>query len=618
MGEYVIIGTAGHIDHGKSALVTALTGKAMDRLAEERRRGITIDLNFAPLELDGVIAAGIVDVPGHEDFVRTMVAGASGIDLVLLVVDAVEGIRPQTLEHLAVVEQLRIPRGIPVLTKIDIAEPDWVDLVEADLMERLATSPVQFGPVARVSSVTGSGIDALRERIRQFADGTIRRSDDLARLPIDRAFALAGVGTVVTGTMWSGTVAVGDAVRIEPGGLEARVRSVESHGRAVDCSAPGFRTALGLAGVDVASIGRGQTLLNGADDWSPTRICDAVLNLLPDAPRALTGRARVRVHHGTAEVMARVYPREPIQPGASGAARLVLEAPLVVRGGDRLVLRSYSPVATIGGGWIVDPEPPRKAGWQSQLLSDDPAERLDGLLQRRSQGIPVSAVPRVLGVPMPAGVDERSAVLVGDRLLYRPEFEAIRGGLLGRLEAWHRQSPTTPGISLETLRAGFGAHAWLADEWVARLSAEGLVRVTDGLAALASHRASSAGGDEEVEAVVAQVERAGLEGLTVTQLGDLVRVKDLRGALRIGVDRGLLEAVERDRYLGAPALAQAAEAIRAAGQGNAEIQPAAIRDRIGLSRKHVIPLLEWADRKGITWRDREGRRRLKPSGDRPT
>jgi len=608
----VIIGTAGHIDHGKSALVTALTGKAMDRLAEERRRGITIDLNFAPLELDGVVAAGIVDVPGHEDFVRTMVAGASGIDVVLLVVDAVEGIRPQTLEHLAVVEQLRIPRGIPVLTKIDIAEPDWIDLVEADLMERLARSPVRFEPVARVSSVTGAGIDDLRERIRRSADPTIRRSDDLTRLPIDRAFALAGVGTVVTGTMWSGTVAVGDPVRIEPGGFEARVRSVESHGRAVDRSAPGFRTAVGLAGVDVASVSRGQTLINGAASWSPTRICDSVLNLLSDAPRPLTGRTRVRVHHGTAEVMARVYPRETIQPGGSGAARLVLEAPLVVRGGDRLVLRSYSPVATIGGGWIVDPEPPRKAGWPGQLLSEDPAERLSGLLQRRTQGIPLSAVPRVLGSPRPANADDR-AVLIGDRLLYRPDFEAIRGGLLGRLEAWHRQSPTTPGISLETLRAGLGAQAWLADEWLARLSAEGLVRVAEGLAALASHRPASAGGDDEVKAVVAQVEAAGLEGLTVTQLTGLVRVKDLRGALRIGVDRGLLEAVEHDRYLAAPALAQAAEAIRAAGQGNVEIQPAAIRDRIGLSRKHVIPLLEWADRKGITWRDREGRRRLKPA-----
>jgi len=611
----VIIGTAGHIDHGKSALVTALTGKAMDRLSEERRRGITIDLNFAPLELDGVVAAGIVDVPGHEDFVRTMVAGASGIDLVLLVVDAVEGIRPQTLEHLAIVEQLRIPRGIPVITKVDLADPDWVDLVEADLAERLGNSPVAFGPVARISSVTGVGVGELRERIRRSAEPTIRRSDDLTRLPIDRAFALAGVGTVVTGTLWSGTVSVGDAVRIEPGGFQGRVRSIESHGRSVALAAPGSRTAVGLAGVEVSSIGRGLTLVGAEDDWPEARSFDAVVTLLPEAPRPLTDRIRVRVHHGTAEVMARVYPRETIRPGGSGLARLVLETPLVVRGADRLVLRSYSPVATIGGGWIVDPDPPRKAAWPSALISPDPAVRLGGLLERRSQGIPRRSLPRILGIPA-AAIHENSAVAVGDRFMHRPAFEALRSGLLGRLEAWHRQSPASPGLSLETLRASLGPHAWLADEWLARLSAQGTVTIADGLAALATHRPSSGGGDEEVQALVARIEEAGLEGLTVAQLAGLVRVKDLRGALRIGVDRGLVDAVEKDRYLAAPALAKAAEAIRAAGQGNVEIQPAAIRDRIGLSRKHVIPLLEWADRKGITWRDREGRRRLVPSGDR--
>ncbi|HKP28481.1 MAG TPA: selenocysteine-specific translation elongation factor [Gemmatimonadales bacterium] len=611
----MIIGTAGHIDHGKSTLVTALTGRAMDRLAEERRRGITIDLNFAPLEIDGVVAAGIVDVPGHEDFVRTMVAGASGIDLVLLVVDAVEGIRPQTLEHLAVVEQLRIPRGIPVLTKTDIADPDWIDLVEMELAERLAASPVAFERVARVSALTGAGIDELKERLRPFEGQVVRPTDGPLRLPIDRAFALAGVGTVVTGTLWSGTVAVGDAVRIEPGALDGRVRSVESHGRSVGPAVPGSRTAIGLAGVELGSIGRGQTLVRATDQWSPVRVIDCVVSQLSDAPRPLVSRNRVRVHHGTAEVMARVYPREPISPGGSGPARLVLESPLIVRGGDRLVLRSYSPVTTIGGGWIADPDPPRKAAWPAEILSTDPRVRLAGLLRRREQGIPASALPRVLGEDLRVQAVP-DAVQVGDRLLHRPEFEELRAGLLGRLEAFHRQEPAAQGISLETLRASLRARAWLADEWLGRLEEDGLVRLADGLAALASHRPSSGGGDEELASVVRQVEAAGLEGTTVSQLAGAVRVRDLRGALRVALDRGLVEAVEMDRYLGTPALAQAAEAIRDAGKDNVEIQPGAVRDRIGLSRKHVIPLLEWADRKGITWRDREGKRRLRPSGDR--
>jgi selenocysteine-specific elongation factor len=611
----VIIGTAGHIDHGKSTLVTALTGRTMDRLAEERRRGITIDLNFAPLEFDGVVTAGIVDVPGHEDFVRTMVAGASGIDLVLLVVDAVEGIRPQTLEHLAVVEQLRIPRGIPVITKVDLADPDWVDLVEIELAERLANSPVLFEGVARVSAVTGAGIEELRARLRQPDGQTGRPMDDLLRLPIDRAFALAGVGTVVTGTLWSGTVAVGDAVRIEPGGLDARVRSVESHGRAVGQGVPGSRTAIGLAGIEVSSIARGQTLVRATDHWTPVRVIDCVVSQLSDAPRPLVSRSRVRVHHGTAEVMARIYPRRPIDPGQSGPARLVLESPLIVRGGDRLVLRSYSPVTTIGGGWIADPDPPRKATWPEEVFAIDPRVRLAGLLLRREQGIPVRALSRFLGEDLPTE-SVPDAVQVGDRFLHRPEFEELRAGLLGRLEAFHRQDPAVQGISIETLRASLGPRAWLADEWLGRLAQEGTVRLADGLAALASHRPSSGGGDEELASVVKHVEAAGLEGATVAQLAGAVRVRDLRGALRVAQDRGLVEAVEQDRYLGAPALAQAAKAIREAGTGNVEIQPAAVRDRIGLSRKYVIPLLEWADRKGITWRDREGRRRLKSSGDR--
>lgn len=611
----MIIGTAGHIDHGKSTLVTALTGRAMDRLAEERRRGITIDLGFAPLEVDGVVAAGIVDVPGHEDFVRTMVAGASGIDLVLLVVDAAEGIRPQTLEHLAVVEQLGIPRGIPVLTKIDLAEPDWIDLVEAELMERLERSNVSFQEAARVSAVTGQGVPELKERIvqtvRRSGSQTARRLDDLLRLPVDRAFAVAGVGTVVTGTHWSGSVTVGDLVRIEPGALEGRVRSVESHGRAVEHAEPGSRTAVGLAGIEVSSIGRGQTLLRASDDWPPTSALDVQVALLPGAPRALAGRTRVRVHLGTAEVMARIYPRSTLAPGTAALARLVLETSLVARGGDRFVLRSYSPVTTIGGGWVTDPDPPRKAGWPAGLAATAPGERLSALLERRAQGIPEGAVPRILGVSWAGGAGDPIAMRVGGRLLAPAEFGRARDAIIARLRDYHTKSPSEAGLSLETLRTGLGKQVWLADEVLRRLVAEGLIRTADGRAALASHRAASEGGGPEVEEVARQVAAAGLEGLTREQLAAATNVKDLAGALRIAATTGRIEAVEPDRYLSAAALAQVAAAIRGVGEGGVEVQPGALRDRIGLSRKHVIPFLEWADRKGITWRDREGRRKLK-------
>jgi selenocysteine-specific elongation factor len=276
----MIVGTAGHIDHGKSALVEALTGRAMDRLAEERRRGITIDLNFAPLELESGTVAGVVDVPGHEDFVRTMVAGASGVDLALLVVAADEGIMPQTLEHLSVLEHLGVPHGIPLLTKSDLVEPDWLELVAAELGERLASSRVAFEPPLPVSARTGEGIDELRRRIGRRARSLVARAPgDLFRLPVDRTFSLAGVGTVVTGTAWSGRLRIGDQVALLPGGALARVRSIQVHGQAVERSEPGHRTAVGLAGIGREAAGRGTVLVHAADPWTPTTALDVELSL---------------------------------------------------------------------------------------------------------------------------------------------------------------------------------------------------------------------------------------------------------------------------------------------------------------------------------------------------
>ncbi len=377
----MIIGTAGHIDHGKSALVTALTGKPMDRLAEERRRGITIDLNFAPLDLGSGVIAGVVDVPGHEDFVRTMVAGASGVDLAVLVVAADEGIMPQTEEHLAILEQLRIPAGIPVVTKADLVEPEWAELVASELAERLAKSPVAFEAPVIVSARTGQGIDTLRGRLAEHARTVASRpAGDLFRLPIDRAFSVAGVGTVVTGTAWSGRIALGDAVVLLPGGSRGRVRSLEMHGAGLDRSFSGARTAVGISGVSRGEAHRGAVLVEEGSPWTPTTALDVEIALEMTARRPLGARARVRLHLGTAEVMARVLPRAPIEPGERGLARLALEQPVVARGGDRFVVRSYSPVATIGGGRILDPIPPRRRVlWPSGLPAEDAGDQIPGL-----------------------------------------------------------------------------------------------------------------------------------------------------------------------------------------------------------------------------------------------
>ncbi|HMA44109.1 MAG TPA: selenocysteine-specific translation elongation factor, partial [Gemmatimonadales bacterium] len=307
-----VVGTAGHIDHGKTALVKALTGVDTDRWEEEKRRGITIDLGFAPIDLGDGLEASVVDVPGHEGFVRNMLAGATGIDVALLVVAADEGIMPQTAEHLAIVELLGVRRGIPVLTKRDLVDDDWLALVEGELAARLAASPVRWEPPIATSAVSGAGLDALRAALRRVAEDLPARPEaDLFRLPIDRVFALPGAGTVVTGSTWSGTVAIGDAVRLLPLDREVRVRSIEVHDRSAERAVPGRRTALALVGVDRHELTRGDVVVTGTG-WRSTEVLDAGVELLPGAPRPILSRTRVRVHLGTAEILARVSQTGPM------------------------------------------------------------------------------------------------------------------------------------------------------------------------------------------------------------------------------------------------------------------------------------------------------------------
>jgi len=609
----VIIGTAGHIDHGKSALVAALTGQAMDRLAEERRRGITIDLNFAPLALGDGRTAGIVDVPGHEDFVRTMVAGASGIDLALLVIAADEGIMPQTVEHLAVLEQLGVAAGIPVVTKADLVEPDWVDLVLAEVADRLGRSTVRFDPPVAVSAKTGSGLDELRARLADHA-ATLKphRAADLFRLPVDRAFSVAGVGTVVTGTAWSGRLSVGDAVRLLPSGPSGRVRSIESYGASLAQSEPGARTAVGIAGIQRDQAQRGVWLVSADSPWLPAQAIDAELSLEPDAPRGLTARTRVRVHLGTAEVMARVHPRAPIEPGGRGLARLTLENPLVARGGDRLVLRSYSPVTTIGGGRVLDPSPPRRrAAWPAGLASEDAAIRFAALLERRPGGITVAELPVLVGCAPAeaAGIAKGTPGIrqVGDLWVRESTLTDLGTRGVSLLKAHHSARPSDRGLSLETLRRGLRAPDVLAERAVADLASAGRIRVADGVATLSGFVPRVEGGDAEIDRVVRILEAAGLSPPTLDELEQQTGRRDVGAILRLAAQAGKVEAVERERYYARPALDRFTATLTELGR-ESSIAPAALRERLGISRKYLIPLLEWADAKGITERVGDARR----------
>ncbi len=609
----MIVGTAGHIDHGKSALVAALSGRAMDRLAEERRRGITIDLNFAPLALPGGAIAGVVDVPGHEDFVRTMVAGASGIDLALLVVAADEGIMPQTVEHLAVLEHLGIAAGIPVVTKADLVEPDWLELMLLEVAEWLAGSSVSFEAPLATSVRTGLGLEELRSRLAARAVLLEpRRGADLFRLPVDRAFSLAGVGTVVTGTAWSGRVRLGDAVTLLPSGRAGRVRSIESYGRTLEQSEPGHRTALGLAGLAREDAHRGTWIVAADSVWPPSATLDVELVLQPNAPRPLVSRSRVRVHLGTTEVMARVQPRAPIEPGGRGLARLVLEQPLVARGGDRLVVRSYSPVTTIGGARVLDPDPPRRrAPWPAALSEASPAGRLPALLERRPSGIGVAALPVLLGPPPAEAASIARASdeirLVGDHWVRTASLRDLGARALANLKDYHRTHPSDRGMPLETLRHGLRAPGPLVDRVLADAAAAGRVRLADGVAVQSGFAPRVEGGDAEIDRVVRILEEAELSPPSLAELEQQTGRRDVAAILRLAAQAGRVEAVERERYYARAALERFAATLADIGRASL-IAPAAVRDRLGISRKFMIPLLEWADAKGITERVGDHRR----------
>jgi len=611
--RHVVIGTAGHIDHGKTALVKALTGVDTDRWVEEQRRGITIDLGFAPLPLDAETQVSVVDVPGHEGFVRNMLAGATGIDAALLIIAGDEGLMPQTEEHLAILELLGIRRGVPVLTKADLVDAEWLAALTPEITERLGHSPIRWEPPIATSAVTGSGLAELRAAIGRMARDVADRPDaDLFRLPIDRVFTLTGAGTVVTGSVWSGGVGEGDVVRILPLEREVRIRSIEAHGAAVPRAVPGRRTALALVGVDHAEVARGHVVVTG-DGWRGTRRMDVTVEMLASFGRPLTARARVRVHLGTAEVLARVTPAEPIGPGARGVARLALEGPLVARGGDRFVLRSYSPVTTIGGGTVIDPFPPdapRRLRQRRLPLEADAATRLGGWVREsRLLGIPVRDLPVRLGI-VPGGGAEviartgKGVLQAGDRLVGRSAAAQAAERLRDALDEHHSSHPLDPGMSLQALRAGIDAGGDEVRDLVLDLAArKGLLEIEGGIVRRPGWRAAvAARADGDGERIAAHLTAAEWRLPTVEELEGVFPGLPLRALLAHLSRGGGVVQVDQNRFAAPGALERFQRALEEVIREVGPVTPAVLRDRLGLTRKYLIPLLEWADRRGVTRR----------------
>lgn len=614
-----VVGTAGHIDHGKTALVKALTGVDTDRWEEEKRRGITIDLGFAPLPLGPGYDISVVDVPGHEGFVRNMLAGATGIDVALLVVAADEGIMPQTEEHLAIVELLGIQRGIPVLTKSDTVDAEWLELMRAEVTQRLARSRVRWEPPVATSAVSLEGLEALRTAIRRIAPELPGRpSDDVFRLPIDRIFPVAGAGTVVTGSTWSGSVAAGESVRLLPLDREARVRSIEVHGQAAERSAPGRRTALALVGVDRDELARGQVAVTG-DGWAATVMVDAAVELLPAVRKPLASRTRVRVHLGTAEVLARVVQLRALGPGEQGIVRFILETPLVARGGDRFVLRSFSPVTTIGGGVVLDPFPPPRPGrLRHRRLSaaQSPVDRLLAWVEEAGlRGVREGDLAVRLGL-VPADVtrviaDLGKAALASHGVLVWRAAVAVEATRLGTVVAdYHAAHPLAPGMSLQELRSAVVPDTadavvdLILDLAVRKRELEvagSLVRrpawkpalddVTGDIGARLTQRLTSARWEVPT---VTELEREHPGSPVLALLMHLAR-------------EGGVQQVDQERFATTAALEDFRATLEAALRELGSATPSQLKERFGLTRKYLIPLLEWTDRRGITRRSGDTR-----------
>ncbi len=639
----IVIGTAGHIDHGKSALVQALTGVDPDRLKEEKARGITIELGFAHYE-DDEIDVAFVDVPGHERFVKNMLAGATGIDVLLLVVASDESVMPQTREHFDICRLLGISQGIIALTKSDLVDEETRELVSLETRELVAGSFLASAPIVPVSAKTGDGLEALRRELRGAAGrATGRATSGAARLPIDRVFSMKGFGTVVTGTLVSGRIRVDEERRLLPADRAVKVRGIQVHGRTQPEVVAGQRTALNLGGVDLADVTRGETLADPGC-FEPTRRFDGDLNLLADA-RPLRHGARVRFHQGTSEILGRVAisiadvdaqsagaPATEVRPGTRAYVRIRLERPAVLTRGDRFILRAYSPSITIGGGRVLDPHPPRggtrtdrtrerfrrldRAGVGTREREDEAAFLM--IEERAEAGLPLDTLTPRLGMA-PGHEDETATRLgaggrvlrVGDLLIATDVIRTLESRLLAELRAYHAREPLSDGLAREEARERlFGrAEPGVFDHAISGLVASGRLVARDRLA-LATHRLSLSEDETRAqEAIVRVLQEAGLKppdtGALATSAGCSPEVVDrvlkllLRQRVLVRIDALVFHADALDR------LKQDTQALKAAGVETIDV--GAFKERHHVSRKYAIPLLEYLDRERVTRRVGEKR-----------
>jgi selenocysteine-specific elongation factor len=623
----VVLGTAGHIDHGKTTLIKALTGVDCDRLKEEKERGITIELGFTSMALPSGLKISIVDVPGHEKFVRHMVAGATGIDLVVLIIAADEGIMPQTREHLDICKLLRVKKGLIALTKTDLVEKDWLDLVKEETREFVKGTFLEGAAIIPVSSTTGEGIPELVSELDRLAQAVEERSSEgLFRLPIDRVFTMKGFGTVITGTIIAGKISVGDSVEVIPKGLEAKVRGIQAHGEAVESATAGLRVGINLQGLEKAVIDRGNVIVL-AQSLKPTALLDVVFHLLPGTAKPFKHRTQVRVHVGTVEVLGRaiLLNQEEIKPGEEAYLQLRLEEPVTALPGDRFVIRSYSPVFTIGGGEILDAFPSRHKRLSPQVKEEmavlekgSEEEKIKlrllkagagGLswadLVMRSNQLPSKLKSLVDSLVSQGGILRFN----GDRLRYlHPQVMAdLKRFSLDYLKEFHQKNPLQTGAVKEELKSKLPPQVdpRLFNHLLSILTEEKKIALEKETVRLSSHTISLKEEEKDLrKKIVVLFSRTQLQPPTVKEtLAEFgVSESELKPVLQLLTKENVLVKVKDDLYFHRQALEELEGKVIKFLQQNKEMTPPQFKDISQVSRKFAIPLLEHFDGKKLTMR----------------
>ncbi len=627
--RFVILGTAGHIDHGKSALVKALSGIDPDRLKEEKERGITIDLGFAHLTFASGLNVGIVDVPGHERLIKNMLAGAGGIDLVLLVVAADEGVMPQSREHLAICNLLNIKKGLIAVTKSDLVEKDWLSLVTDDVRNLVRGTFLERAEIITVSSKTGSNIELLKEKIREIASGIEPKPvKGIFRLPVDRVFTLKGFGTVVTGTAVSGTISVDETLEILPKRIKTKIRGLQSHGESLKTAYAGQRVAINLQGIEKEEVRRGD-VLTIPHRIEPTSALDAKIELLKDVPLPkLRNRSLVHFYVGTSELTARIiiYNKTELRPGESAYCQFRFKDLVAVTSGDRFIIRRFSPLLTVGGGVVLDPSPrrrKRKAGHVVPTLRDRSIEDLEvfehGSLESKISmkifhswisGVPLQGLEGWVNAELPDITSaikllmrEGEVIQVENRLLHKKAFEDFSVKVLFCIRGFYEKNPLKPGIPKEDLRAFF--------KWLDQRLFEGLLCAVKEIAAekeIVRLKTFKISLSEDKKLLKEKISRAldshAFQPPMKEELAEEMSVssKEIGELIKIMVSEGSLVRINDSIYLTANGYNKMIEGLKNFFRKKPDMTVGEFRDILDTSRKYALPFLEYLDSNKITLR----------------